>query len=129
MVSVETPERRRPRMVSIDERVGAIKEDPLSLLDAGRIVELCRQADYWPEADGKLDPATLIALFMRQIAAGNVSCVQGRLMGDDAFTASGYCQARMRLPLAVIQALARDAYQKIADPLDDESQYRWLDHR
>lgn len=116
-------------MVSIDEHVGAIKQDPLCLLDARRIMELCRQADYWPEADGKLDPATLIGLFMRQIAAGNVSCDQVRLMGHDAFTASGYCQARMRLPLGVIQTLARDTYQKIAEPLDEQSQHRWLGHR
>jgi hypothetical protein len=128
-------------MVSIDSELGAIKQDPLRMLDAKRIMELCRQADYWPEADGKLEPATLIALFMRQIAAGNVSCDQVRLMGDDAFTASGYCQARMRLPLDVIQTLARDTYREISDPLDDQAsphdqallddqpQHRWLGHR
>lgn len=116
-------------MVSIDAHVGAIKQDPLRLLDGERILALCRESGYWPEADGPLDPPTLIALFMQQIAAGNVSCDQVRLMGQDAFTASGYCQARMRLPLAVIQALAREVYQKIADPLDREQQHRWLGHR
>jgi hypothetical protein len=44
-------------------------------------MELCREHDYRPEADGTLDPTTLIALFMRQVAAGNVSCDQVRLMG------------------------------------------------
>jgi hypothetical protein len=66
---------------------------------------------------------------MRQIAAGNVSCDQVRLMGRDAFTASGYCQARMRLPLAVIQTLARQVYQKISDPIERERQHRWHGHR
>jgi hypothetical protein len=116
-------------MVSIDEHVGALKQNPLRLLDAERILALCRTAGYWPEADGKLDPPTLIALFMQQIAAGNVSCDQVRLMGRDAFTASGYCQARMRLPVAVLQTLAREVYQKIADPLDREDQHRWRGHR
>jgi hypothetical protein len=116
-------------MVSIVQQVGAIKQDPSRLLDARRIMELCRASDYQPEADGKLDPVTMISLFMRQIAAGNVSCDQVRLMGDDAFTASGYCQARMRLPLKVIQGLARDTYEKIADPIDRESQHRWRGHR
>jgi len=90
-------------MVSIDEDLGAIKRDPLQFLDSERILELCRKSGYWPEADGKLDPPTLIALFMQQIAAGNVSCDQVRLMGRDAFTAGAYCQARMRLPLASLQ--------------------------
>jgi hypothetical protein len=116
-------------MVSIDAEVGAIKRDPLELLDRNRIIELCGESGYWPEADGKLDPPTLIALFMQQIAAGNVSCDQVRLMGKDAFSASAYCQARMRLPLAVIQTLAREVYQKISGPLDHEGQYRWHDHR
>jgi len=116
-------------MVSIDRQVGAIKADPRGLLDARRIMELCRASGYRPEADGKLDPVTMISLFMRQIAAGNVSCDQVRLMGEDTFTASGYCQARMRLPLSVITALARDTYEKIADPIDRQSQHRWRGHR
>ena len=56
-------------MVSIDAEVDAIKRDPLELLDRNRIIELCQESGYRPEADGKLDPPTLIALFMRQIAA------------------------------------------------------------
>jgi hypothetical protein len=116
-------------MVSIDEELGAIKRDPLQSLDSERILELCRKSDYRPEADGELDPSTLIALFMRQIAAGNVSCDQVRLMGGDAFTAGAYCQARMRLPLAVIVTLARDVYQKLSGPIDDEDQHRWFGHR
>ena len=116
-------------MVSIDETLGVIKRDPRKLLDEKRILELCRQRDYWPEADGKLDPATVIALFMQQIAAGNVSCDQTRLMGHGAFSASGYCQARMRLPAAVISTLARETYRRLSGPIDDEDQHRWLGHR
>jgi Transposase DDE domain len=116
-------------MVSFDEEVGAIKRDPLQLLDSRRILDLCRDSGYWPQADGELDPPTLIALFMKQIAAGNVSCDHVRLMGADAFTASGYCQARMRLPLAVIQTLAREVYQTISDSADAQSEHRWRGHR
>jgi len=116
-------------MVSIDEHLGAIKRDPAELLDASQIIELCRHFDYWPEADGKLDPATLIALFMQQIADGNVSCDAVRLRGGDIFSASAYCQARMRLPLGVIQTLARQTYQKISDAIDGQDQHRWHGHR
>jgi hypothetical protein len=116
-------------MVSIDECLDAIKCDPMDVLDGTQIIELCREFDYWPEADGKLDPATLIALFMQQIASGNVSCDATRLIGRDAFSASAYCQARMRLPVGVIQTLARQSYQKISDLIDDEDQHRWHGHR
>ena len=116
-------------MVSIDAELGAIKRDPLQLLDRNRILELCEESGYRPEADGKLDPPTLLALFMRQIAAGNVSCDQVRLMGGDGFSASGYCQARMRLPLAVIRTLAREVYQKISASVDRAGQHRWRGHR
>jgi len=116
-------------MVSIDRTLGVIKTQAHQFLDAGRIMRLCRQFGYWPEADGKLDPPTLLALFMQQIVAGNVSCDAVRLMGKDGFTASGYCQARARLPLRVIQTLAREVYQKISDPIDREAEHRWRGHR
>ena len=35
----------------------------------------------------------------------------------------------MRLPLEVIQTLAREVYQKIADPIDAEERHRWHGHR
>jgi hypothetical protein len=113
----------------MDRALGVIKTDARELLDAERILELCHEFDYWPEADGKLDPVTLIALFMQQIVAGNVSCDQVRLMGQDCFTASGYCQGRARMPLAVIQALAREVYRKISDSVDRKKDHRWHGHR
>jgi hypothetical protein len=116
-------------MVSINSALRAIKCEPHKLLNRERILELCRTADYWPEADGKLDPPTLIGLFMRQIAAGNVSCDCVRLMGQDGFSASGYCQARQRLPLEVIRNLAREVYQKLSEPLDRQDRHRWKGHR
>lgn len=116
-------------MVRIDHALGVVRTEAHKLLDATRILELCREFGYQPEADGKLDPATLIALFMQQIAGGNLSCDHVRLMGGDVFSNSGYCQARARLPLAVIQTLAREVYQKLSGPVDLEEDYRWLGHR
>jgi hypothetical protein len=85
-------------MVSIQATLEAIKSDPQKLLNPDRILELCHAADYWPQGDGKLDPPTLIELFIRQITAGNASIDAVRLMGGDAFCNSAYCQARQRLP-------------------------------
>jgi hypothetical protein len=116
-------------MVSIDHALGVVRTEAHEVLDAARILELCREFGYRPEADGKLDPATLVALFLQQIAAGNVSCDHVRLIGGNAFSAAGYCQARARLPLAVIQTLAREVCQKLSGPINLEQEHRWRGHR
>jgi hypothetical protein len=36
---------------------------------------------------------------------------------------------RMRMPVGVIRALTRDAYQHVADPLDRHDRHRWKGHR
>jgi len=116
-------------MVTIDAELGVIKRNPLELFNSQQIIELCRERDYWPEADGKLDPCTLIACFMQQIACGNVSCEEVRLISNGQFSASAYCQARSRMPLGVIQALARLQYQRLSGPLDRDEDYLWHGHR
>jgi hypothetical protein len=116
-------------MVSIDSHLRAIKSEPSRWLDSDRIVQLCRENGYFPEADGSLPPARLLGLFMRQIAAGNVPCEAVRLMGDSQFSPSGYCQARMRLPLAVIESTARQVSSQLQALLDDQPKHRWHGHR
>src|SRR5665213_343453 len=120
---------RRSRMISIDSKLGAIKGNARELLDEQRILELCRAHGYRPEADGKLDPATVIALFMQQIAGGNLSCDEVRLIDKARFSASGYCQARMRLPQGVIEAMARETYQKFTGAMDGDAKHCWRGHR
>jgi hypothetical protein len=61
--------------------------------------------------DRELDPATTVALFVQQILHGNVACSEVRHLatnaaaGNRTFTPGAYCQARGRLPLAVVQSL------------------------
>ena len=119
-------------MVSIDARLGAIKRDPSAWLDSDRILRLCEQNNYFPEADGKLDPPHLLGLFMQQVAAGNVPCEAVRMMGQAAgraFSASGYCQARMRLPLEVIESITRAVGDQLSASVDDQAAHRWHGHR
>jgi len=54
-----------------------------------------------------LDPAATVALFVQQILHGNVPCSEVRHLAAKSFTPSAYCQARARLPLAVVQSLLR----------------------
>jgi len=51
------------------------------------------------------DPVLTVRLFLLQILFGNVACTALRHWGDEAFTASAYCQARERLPLDGLKRL------------------------
>src|SRR5712691_3286479 len=101
--------------------LGLLKAQPLRTLTPSFTTRVCRELDHeW--RDRELDPATTLALFLQQMLHGNVSCAEVRRLvpaagtgargGCDGssrttFSASAYCQARQRLPLEVIQTLAR----------------------
>jgi hypothetical protein len=94
--------------------------EPLALRNLCRSLECC-----W--RDRILDPVTTIHLFILQILHGNTACAHlPRLSGLD-FTASAYCQARARLPLAVLQALLRSVIET-CKPLTDTVGL-WHGHR
>jgi hypothetical protein len=70
---------------------------------------------------------TTIELFLVQILHGNTACTHLRHLTKLQVTASAYCQARLKLPLAVFQQLllsVSDALQH--EPLDEG---RWYGHR
>src|SRR6185312_6337734 len=111
-----TNRNRRPRMAaSITGAVARIKcaEDPLGVPGARAVERVCEELGHgWRERE--LDPATTVALFVQQVLHGNCPCSEVRHLpaarraraGSGAdFTASAYCQARSRLPLAAYQAL------------------------
>ena len=58
---------------------------------------------------------------------GNTAIEHLTLMAGRAFTASAYCQARSRLPLAVLQAILRDLVGAIGPVA--EAGGRWRGHR
>jgi hypothetical protein len=92
-------------MASIAASIERIKHDALGALDRGVIESVCAEFGHaWRERE--LDPATTVALFVQQILHGNVACSEVRhLVAGKRFTPSAYCQARARLPLAVVQSL------------------------
>lgn len=91
-------------MASITFALGQIKNDLAALVSPALIRQICREQAYrWRER--RLDPVTLIHLFILQIVNGNTACAcLPRITGHE-FTASAYCQARKRLPLKVIATL------------------------
>jgi hypothetical protein len=74
-----------------------------------------------------LTPAAIIHWFLIPILHGNTALTHVSLMAGRAFTASAFCQARARLPLAVFRAVLRGLVQAVVP--DTQAQGRWLGHR
>ena len=111
---------------SIAATVGRIKRDPAGVLDRARIHSVCEELGHvWRERE--LDPATTLALFLQQVLHGNCPCSEVRHLPGAAgsFTASAYCDARKRLPLAVYQAMLTEAVDA-ALPATWRDRHLWL---
>ena len=113
-------------MVSIAKALGRIKDDLPRLIDRRRIATHCRQLSHrWRE--GPLNPAVTVQLFLLQILNCNTAINHLRHLTKITFTASAFCQARARLPLALLERLM----STISDALIEETRDvgRWLGHR
>jgi hypothetical protein len=108
-------------------------DDPLGVLGRGAVGRVCEELGHdWRERE--LDPATTVALFVQQVLHGNCPCSEVRHLpaarragaGSGAdFTASAYCQARSRLPLAAYQALLTRVCDA-ALPATRQAEHLWL---
>src|SRR5215468_662377 len=111
---------------TITQVVKQFQQDWTGQLEPDAILTACRGVAYrWRERT--LDPVTTIQLFFVQILHGNTACTHLRHLTKLNVTASAYCQARMKLPLAVFQQLLRS----VSDAVQPEAleQGRWLGHR
>ncbi len=90
----------------IAQRLRQFKSDLGELISAQRLHRICHECGYtW--RDRVLDPVTTIHCLVLQVLHGNVACSAVRHLVGRSFTPSAYCQARMRLPLDVLQQLMR----------------------
>jgi len=93
-------------MASIAASIARIKRNGLGALKRSVVEQVCNELGHtWRQRE--LDPAATVALFVQQILHGNVPCSEVRHLAAKSFTPSAYCQARVRLPLAVVQSLLR----------------------
>ena len=114
-------------MVSIAATLDRFKRDPLGVINRSIVERSCREHQYqWRERE--LDPTLTIALFAQQIIHGNTPCSEVRHIAGRSFTASAWCQARARLPLAVYQTILRRVCEA-AIPQTREPQHLWRGHR
>jgi Transposase DDE domain len=81
-----------------------LRHDIAACLSADAIKEACHAVGHrW--RDRALNPVTTVYLFLLQILHGNTACQHVVQFGVWKFSESAYCQARKRLPLAVLQKL------------------------
>jgi hypothetical protein len=114
-------------MACISAALERIKGNPLFALDRQTIEELCIEHGHeW--RDRELDPATIVALFIQQVAHGNVSCCEARQIAGAPASVQAYCKARARLPLEVYQALLAAVVEAIV-PSTRRSEHLWHGHR
>lgn len=113
-------------MPSVSRALGRIQQDLSGHLPEASIVAACRAAKHhW--RDRKLGPVMTVQLFMLQTLWFNTAIEHLRRLSGFPFAAAAYCQARMRLPLAVLQQLLLDssASMRAADAADAAAAGPW----
>jgi hypothetical protein len=89
---------------SLSAALSRIKQDLNQHLPPASIESACRAAGHrWRER--KLGPVRTVHLFLLQVLHANAAITALRHLAKLPFSASAYCQARARLPLAVLQQL------------------------
>jgi hypothetical protein len=119
-------------MVSLAQSTALLKHLNLNLnLDAELFEELCGEHGHHFRGT-PLRPGKTVKLFAWQMLAGNVPLDAVRHHAAGAFSASAFCQARQRLPLAAMQELSdRTAQMALAvmGASDGAEDMLWKGHR
>ena len=119
-------------MAAFDLALARVQQDSGDL-QPRHINDLARAANH-TFRDTTLTPGNTLALFVRQVAHGNVACTAVRHLAGEDFSDSAWCQARARLPLALIQQVHQDVADaaqrelQLSDNTTDGS-YCWRGHR
>ena len=111
----------------ISTTLNALRQDLAARLGTDFIHAACIAAGHTWCSDALLTPAAIIHWFLIQVLHGNTALTHVSLMAGRAFSASAFCQARARLPLAVFRALLRAMVRTVIP--DTEAIGRWRGHR
>jgi hypothetical protein len=113
--------------LSIPQIIRQFKTDAAKAISRETIEKICARLHYtW--RDRLLDPTTTIHVFLLQILHGNTACTALSRLAGVSFTATAYCAARARLPLALFQELFL-ALCSALYPETQESVRLWCGHR
>lgn len=115
-------------MASVAQLNRSDKFAALGQLDQSQVNRICSSKGY-QFRDVKLPPGKTVRCFGWQMLMGNVTCDAVSHHSDGAFTASAYCQARQRLPLAVLQEVSDGIAQQAMSMSMCGTEHRWRGHR
>ena len=91
--------------LSIPQILRQFKADVAKAVSPETITKICGDLHYkW--RDRVLNPVTTVHVFLLQILYGNTACTALPRLAGLCFTATAYCAARMRLPLALFEGAA-----------------------
>jgi hypothetical protein len=111
----------------ISTTLKALRQDLAARLGADVIHAACTALGHTWCDSCLLTPAAILHWFLIQVLHGNTALTHVSLLAGRAFSASAFCQARARLPLAVFRAVLRAVVQALVP--DTEAHGRWLGHR
>ena len=112
--------------ITITDAVKQFKCDWTGALEPKAILDACHEVGHlWRER--LLTPVSTMQLFFVQILHGNTACDHLRHLTKIGVSGGAYCQARMKLPLAVFQVLLRYVAQHLQTSGLEEG--RWRGHR
>ena len=110
---------------SIVEAVARIKRNVAQCLTEASIEQACLEVGHsW--RDRTLGPAQTVWAFLLQVLHGNAACAHLIRLAELACTAAAYCEARRRLPLAVLKHILQQTCQAARRSC---SAPRWHGHR
>ena len=102
-------------------------KDELPLLIAQPVNNYLQQHREFVWRQRQLDPFTLMHLFVIQIMHGNTAIEHLRHLANLSTSATAYCQARMRLPLALVNYVNTWITTQLIDVSNQAC--RWRGHR
>jgi hypothetical protein len=112
--------------LTISQVVGRFKTDVGAALSANVILGICDDLDI-VHRNRILDPVTTVHSFLAQVLHGNIACTAVADLVKQQFSASAYCQARSRLPLALFDKLFDCVNAGLAD--ERKTTGTWRGHR
>jgi Transposase DDE domain len=107
--------------------LNTLRQDLAAKLGGDFIHHACRLAGHTWCDSCLLTPAAIIHWFLIQVMHGNTALTHVSLLAGRAFTASAFCQARARLPLAVFQTVLRELVKALVPTT--EAVGLWYGHR
>jgi len=113
-------------MVTVDQALMRIRQGVAARLSPETIRRVCVGVGHtWRQR--QLDPVKTVHMFVHQMLNGNTACNDVPRITGEAVTGSAYCQARSRLPLAVLRELVTEVDAALG--ATRHSLRRWRGHR